>query len=137
MLLQVKGTDDERDFVLLEEKTRMVKLLKEKMTVFGEEKTNAILAFLNNYVVFKNPEINLIFMKRTDVIFEKENTMGIIEQLAEIKHQEGLKEGEEKGLEKAVRLFLSNTEFSPEKIAELVGVPVALVEKVKKELDRK
>jgi len=146
VLLRVKGTDDEHDYVLLEEKTRMVMLLKEKMAVYGEEKTNAILAFLNNYVVFKNPEINLIFMKRTDVIFEKENTMGIIEQLAEIKHQEGLKQGEEIGLEKgreigreevlekAVRIFLSNTEFSPEKIAELVGVPLAMVEKVKREL---
>ena len=133
VLLQVKGTDEERDLVLLEEKTRIVKLLKEKMAAFGEEKTNAILAFLNNYVVFKNPEINLIFMKRTDVIFEKENTMGIIEQLAEIKHQEGVEEG----LEKAVRSLLVKGEFSAKKIAELLDVPVALVRKVKKELDQK
>ncbi len=84
-------------------------------------------------------------MARTDEIFEKENTMGIIEQLAEIKGQEGLKKGKEigleegleKGLKKAVRLFLSNTEFSPEKIAELVGVPLALVEKIKQELRKK
>jgi hypothetical protein len=133
VLLQVKGEGDERDLVLLEEKTRMARLLKEKMAVFGEEKTNAILAFLNNYVVFKNPKINLIFMERTDEIFEKENTMGIIEQLAEIRHQEGVEEG----LEKAVRALLAKREFSTEKIAELLDVPVALVEKVKRELDQK
>jgi len=140
-LLRVKGTEEDRDLILLEEKTQMAMLLKEKMAAFGEEKTNAILAFLNNYVLFKNPEINLIFMQRTDEIFEKENTMGIIEQLAEIKGQEGLKKGKEigleEGLEKTVRLFLSNTEFSPEKIAELVGVPLALVEKIQQELRKK
>lgn len=149
VLLRVEGTDEDRDFVLLEEKTRLAKLLKERMAVFGEQKTAAILAFLNNYVVFKNPQINLIFMERTDEIFEKENTMGIIEQLAEIRREEGLEKGREIGLEegreigleeglgKAVRLFLANTEFSPEKIAELVGVSLAQVEKIKEELKKK
>ena len=102
-----------------------------------EEKTAAILTFLNNYVSFKNPEINRKFMEQTDEIFGKKNTMGIIEQLAEIKHQEGVEEGVEQGKEESVRLFLAHTEFSPEKIAELVGVPVSLVEKVKKELSAK
>lgn len=60
--------------------------------------------------------------------------MGIIEQLAEIKHQEGVEEGIEKGKEETVRLFLANTEFSPEKIAELVKVPISLVRKLKKQL---
>jgi hypothetical protein len=32
---------------------------------------------------------------------------------------------------------LANAEFSPEKIAELVGVSIALVEKIKRELSSK
>jgi len=55
--------------------------------------------------------------------------MGIIEQLAEIKRQEALEEGNVK----TVRLFLANTEFSPAKIAELVGVPISFVERLMKE----
>jgi len=59
--------------------------------------------------------------------------MGYFEQLAEIRRQEGVEEGIEKGLEKAVRQLLANTEFSSRKIAELIEVPVTLVEKIKKE----
>lgn len=72
-------------------------------------------------------------MEKTDEIFEKRNTMGIIEQLAEIKRQEALEEGDEK----TVRLFLANTKFPLEKIAELVAVPVSFVEKIKKSLSTK
>jgi hypothetical protein len=141
VLLKVREAENETDNILLEHKLKVVRLLKEKMTIYGEEKTAAILTFLNNYVSFKTPEINRKFMEQPDEIFGKKNTMGIIEQLAEIKHQEGVEEGVEKGIEQgkeeSVRLFLAHTEFSPEKIAELVGVPVSLVEKVKKELSAK
>jgi hypothetical protein len=132
-LLKVKGTDEEKDNVLLQQKVLMVRLLKERMAIFGEEKTEAILSFLNNYVLFKKPETNRKFMEQTDRIFEKKNTMGVIEQLAEIKRQEALEEGEEK----FVRSLLAKTEFSPAKIAELVGVPVAFVQKIKKSLKAK
>jgi hypothetical protein len=140
-LLKVKGTDEEKDNVLLEQKVLMVRLLKERMAIFGEKKTEAILSFLNNYRVFKKPETNCKFMEQTDVIFEKKNTMGVIEQLAEIKRQEGIEQGREEGKEKEreefVRSLLANTEFSPEKIAELVGVSVARVTKIKKSLSTK
>ena len=67
--------------------------------------------------------------------------MDIIEQVAEMRAKEALEEGLEKGRhegdEKAVKLFLSNTEFSADKIAELVRVPVSFVEQIKKELRRK
>jgi flagellar biosynthesis/type III secretory pathway protein FliH len=80
-------------------------------------------------------------MEQTDAIFEKKNTMGVIEQWAEIKHQEGIEKGLEKGRKEErkefVRSLLANTEFSPEKIAKLVGVPVAIVEKIKKSLSAK
>jgi hypothetical protein len=129
-LLQVKGTEEERDSVLLEQKLRLVRLLKERMEVFGERKTRAILVFLKNYVVFKKQETNRNFMEQADQILGKSKTMGIFEQLAEIKEQEARMEGKME----SVRLFLANTEFSNAKIAELVGVPIDLVDKVKKEM---
>jgi predicted transposase YdaD len=133
-LLKTKGTDEEKDNLLLEQKLLMVRLLKEKMVAFGKKKTEAILSFLNNYVVFKNSETKRKFMTKTDEIFEKKNTMGVIEQWAEIKHQEGREEGREEEKQEFVRSLLAKTEFSPEKIAELVGVPIAFVKKIKKSL---
>jgi hypothetical protein len=133
VLLRVKGTDEECDEVLLKEKLLMVRLLKEKVAVFGERKTAAVLAFLTNYVVFKKSETNRKFMDQRDQILGEKNTMGIFEQLVEIKRQEALEEG--KG--NSVRILLANTEFSAEKIAELVDIPVALVEKIKEELKAK
>jgi hypothetical protein len=138
VLLRVKGTDKERDKVLLEQKVLMVRLLKKRMREFGKKKTKAIHAFLDNYVAFKKPETNRKFMERRRQILGEKNTMGIIDQLREIKHKEGVEEGHEKGvqegLEKAIGRLLANTEFSPKKIAELMEVPTALVQKIKKEL---
>jgi hypothetical protein len=56
--------------------------------------------------------------------------MGVIEQLAEIRYQEGREEARQE----FVRLLLTNTDFSPAKIAELVGVPISFVKRVQKEL---
>ena len=67
--------------------------------------------------------------------------MDIFEQVAEMKWEEGLKGGRRKGLregaEKSVRLFLANTEISIEKIASLVGVSIAFVKKLSKEVRAK
>jgi predicted transposase YdaD len=133
-LLQVGGTEAERDSVLLDKKLRIVRLLKERMEVFGERKTRAILTFLKNYVVFKKSETNLIFMEHTDQLLGKSKTMGIFEQLAEIKHQEGVQEGIQEGLEKAIRGLLVNNKLSMSEIAEAAGVPVDLVVKIKMEM---
>ena len=129
-LLRVKGANEDLDEALLEQKLLMVKLLKERMAVYGRKKTAAILMFLNNYVIFKNQKTNRNFMQKADRILGKTNTMGILEQLAEIKHQEGIQEG----LGKAVRGLLKKTDFSARKIAELVGVPLSLVNKIKRTL---
>jgi hypothetical protein len=69
----------------------------------------------------------------------KSNTMDIFEQVAEWRRLDGIEEGMEKGRsakkENSVRLFPANSEFSPEKIASLVEVP--LVEKIKNEMRSK
>ena len=133
VLLRIKGTAEERDEILLERKLLMVKLLKKRLAVFGKKKTKGIHVFLENYVVFKNSETNRKFMEQRAQILGKKNTMGIVEQLVEMKRQEGIEEG----LEKAVQKLLVNSEFSPKKIAELMEVPVALVQKIKKEMSTK
>ena len=77
-------------------------------------------------------------MEQIDQITGKKNTMGIIEQLAQIKSEEAREEGLAQGQEISRRLFvenlLKNTEFSMEKIASLAGVPVELVHSVKNNL---
>jgi len=71
--------------------------------------------------------------------------MDIFEQVAEWKRQELLEEGHRKGhrkgvkevQEKSVRKLLANTEFSMEKIASLIEVPITLVRKLAKEVRAK
>ncbi len=109
--------------------------------VFQRRKLQAILTFLDNYIRFENPETNRIFRTEIDKITGKTNTMDIFEQVAEMRRQEGLEEGHRKGLEegveKSVKVLLANTEFSVGKIASLMGVPVAFVRKLSKEIRRK
>jgi flagellar biosynthesis/type III secretory pathway protein FliH len=63
--------------------------------------------------------------------------MDIFEQVAEWRYEDGKEEGLKEGKENSVKVFLANTEFSPEKIASLVDVPLALVKKIKKEMRSK
>src|ERR1700754_2043591 len=92
--------------------------------------------------VFPDTE-NRIFMQEVDKRTGKKNTMGILEQLVDIKSKEAraeaLKEGDKKvraTQKQAVKAFLTNTEFSAEKIASLVEVSVSFVEQVKKSLSK-
>jgi len=111
---------------LANQKLLIARLLYEKK-LYERKKIEGILTFLNNYVLFEDQETNSIFTKELDRITGKNYTMGIIEQLAEIKVQEER--------EKNSRLFVENllkgTDFSLEKIASLAGVSVAFVEKMK------
>jgi hypothetical protein len=79
--------------------------------------------------------LTVIFRNEIDKITGKRNTMDIFEQVAEMKRQEGLEEG----LEKSVRVLelLANTEYSVEKIASLIGVPVKFASKLAKEVRSK
>ena len=79
------------------------------------------------YVRFEKPETNRIFSEEVDRITVKSHTMDFFEQVTELRVEEARREGDEK----AVRLLLQNTEFSPEKIADLVGVSVTFVKEVK------
>lgn len=121
-LMKFKGSDDDADKKLLEQKLLIVKLLQEKEQ-FSERKIKAILIFLNNYVLFKKPETNRIFMRQVDQITGQTNTMGIAEQLADIRVSE------EK--ENVIKNLLTSAKLSLGEIAAVVGVSESFVEKVK------
>jgi hypothetical protein len=122
------------DQKLLKHKLLVLKLLYGK-GIYEKAKIEAILTFLSNYVLFEKEETNRIFMKEVDLKSGKSNTMGIIEQLAEIRAKESLEKGLEIGRneerEKSVKAWLDNTNFSIEKIASILDVPIAFVEDVK------
>jgi len=134
-LIAIRAISDDRvfDLVLLKQKVLLTKLLFAKS--YSEHKINAIMAFLNNYVVFKNPETYRIFKERVDKITGKKNTMGILEQIAEIKAAEALEKGRAEGEELANRRFveylLTNTDFSLDKIASEANVSLDFVNRIK------
>jgi hypothetical protein len=138
VLLVAKGltiSGKARDEKLLNQKVSLAKHLYSKG--FEKQKIEGIFGFIKNYVLFDKPEYNLIFNKEIDHLTGKKNTMDIIEQVAEIRAKEALEKGRHEGDEKAVKVLLSNTEFSSDKIAEFVRVPVSFVEQIKEELRRK
>ncbi len=114
-------------------------LLKEKLAIsnvlikrgYSNKKTKAILSFLHNYVQFEKPETNRIFESEIDRITGKTNVMGIIEQVKQMKIDEAREETREEERLVFVKNLLSNTSFSPKKIADLAGVTISFVNKVK------
>ena len=132
----LKGED--ADEKLLRRKIFIAKLLFQKD--FCESKIKAILLFLDNYIKFEDPQKQRIFRGELDQITGKTNTMGILEQLAEIREQEGLEKGIRKGKVKGqlqerkrvVRRLLANKGRSAKEIAAIVGVSVAFVEGVRR-----
>lgn len=125
------------DSVLLDQKLNVAKVLFEK-GLFTREKIAAILTFLNNYVLFKNPQINRIFKDRFDLITGKKDTMDIFERVAELRAEEALERGRAEGQQESNRTVVKNlleeSDFSLEKIATIVNVPVDFVKQIKREL---
>jgi hypothetical protein len=131
-LLQGKDLDKR----LLEGKLFIFRKLYER-GLYERHKLQAIFKFMDNYIRFENPETNRIFKEQTAKITGKKNAMDIFQQVEEMCREEGREEGLKLGDEKTVKLFLSNTEFSMEKIAALVGVSVSYVQEIKDKLDTK
>jgi hypothetical protein len=113
----LEGKIPEED--LLEIKLLAATKLQEKG--FDRVKIRAIFNFLKNYVLFEKPEMNRKFdklFKQTD----KYNVMNTVEYIR-------MEAKEEKSIAVAKNL-IATTEFSDERIASIVGVPVALVKDI-------
>lgn len=120
---------------LLENKIPEKELLERKILIarellrkgYTEQKVRAIMVFLESYVLFEDPEMNRIFIEQVRAA-DKSNIMGTIEYVKQ--------EAEEKGrMEKETSVvlnLLAQTNFSDEKIADLVSVSVAFVEEIRK-----
>ena len=89
-----------------------------------------ILVFLRNYILFEDQQTNSIFDKQIDKITNKKNTMGLIEQITEMRVQEA----EENKDKQFVTYLLANTNNSAEEIASITKASVSFVEKVKESL---
>ena len=78
-------------------------------------------------MLFEDPEMNRIFTEQVKAD-DKSNIMGTIEYVK----QEAEEKGRMKKEASVVLNLLTQTNFSDEKIADLVGVSVAFVEEVRK-----
>lgn len=129
-LLKGKNLDE----LLLKEKLAIANLLIKRG--YSEAKTNAILSFLHNYVLFAKPRTNRIFESEIDHLTGKTNTMGIIEQVRQMKLEEAREEARKEALtQKAaevVRNLIMATNFPDSKIADIAGVSEAFVRKIQK-----
>jgi hypothetical protein len=116
------------DEKLLEQKVFLAEHLHAKG--FEQAKIDGIFSFIENYILFENPENNRNFKLRIDKITNKPNTMDILEQVAEIRAEIRV---EERNREIAENL-LRETDLSVEKVASVAKVPVEDVLEIKESL---
>lgn len=120
------------DEALYNFKIQLVRRLK--ALDYDTEKIRTLFNFIKRYVNFEKSEINLKFEKQSNIIFENQNTMGVIEAIIDDAKQQykemGKEEGREEGREqlkeqrKTTIQNLQNEGFSNEKIALIMGISV-------------
>jgi hypothetical protein len=156
-LVPKPGEDPEN--ALLEKKVQL-SFLAHRKGYCNKFQLRAILTFLENYILFKDPNKENEYRDRTKHLNKKSNHMGIIEQVAEMKanqivtkakrlarregrqqgrqkgREEGLQEGRQEGRQEAkthlVKALFAQTDLPYTKISEIVGLPVQQVEQIKR-----
>jgi hypothetical protein len=119
----LEGKISEQD--LLDRKILIAsKLLKRG---FSQRKIWAIFVFLENYVLFEDPEMNRTFRDRIQPQVKNNDVMSL-EELVKVL---AIEEGREEERRLLVKNLLSGTDFSTEQIASLVGVTTDFVNSVK------
>jgi hypothetical protein len=103
---------------------------------FSKRKVQAIFTFLEGCILFEDPKMNRTFRERIQSQ-DKDNIMGIDEYLKSVGREQGIALGEEKRSRQVVEQLLRDGLYSVEKIADLVGVTVDFVQKVKASLNGK
>lgn len=120
--LKEEGKLDDK---LLEGKLAIFRKLHEN-GLFQSRKLQAVLEFLDNYIVFEKPETYRKFDEEIDRITGKQNTMNIFEIGADMR-------AERIRWELVINL-IKGTKFSDEKIASLAGVSVDYVKEEREKL---
>jgi len=131
------------DKALFDLKVELVrKLLEQK---FARATIRGIFYFIRNYVVFADQENDSKFDSKIDSITQKSRHMGIVDMLKEREAQKilekgekaGLKKGLEKGKTEEVRNLITRLALSDVQAADVAGVSVAFVKKVRVSLKKK
>ncbi|MVT11194.1 RpnC/YadD family protein [Chitinophaga tropicalis] len=126
----------ERDQLLLSFKRELLRELNQRS--IPAAKIRVLMAFLKDYVHFENEKNEKIFNNE----IQKAKTMDIEEFLKECSRIEGVRVGLQRGIKKGMKMgirkveerltnrLLTSTNYSQEKIAELLNVPLSFVESV-------
>jgi predicted transposase/invertase (TIGR01784 family) len=134
-LLSGKVTDEElmRQHAWIFEALNTRKIPKRKQLIMW--------AFLVNCVRFAKPETYRIFDKQLETITGKTNSMGVIEMLEEKGIEKGIERGIERGRTEAQAQFVTNLlaklHLTDDQIADIAGVDLAFVERIKQALNSK
>jgi predicted transposase/invertase (TIGR01784 family) len=133
-LLKGRVNDEE----LITQHTWLFEALEAKKV--PQRKKMIIWAFLVNCVQFAAPETYRIFDKQLETITGKNNPMGVIEMLEERGLEKGLQKGREEGRDAAkgefVANLLSKLDLTDEQIADVAGVDMKFVQRVKDKLKK-
>jgi hypothetical protein len=140
VILAAKCALCRQDRRLVDRKLAIVRNLLERKNL-PEKKARAVSIFLNNIIDFDEAELRQIYEHEYNKLTKKENTMTVLEELAVIRHEDGLRLGRRQGRrqakEKIVKSLLSNTRFTAGKIADLSGASLATVRRLEKRVRRK
>jgi predicted transposase/invertase (TIGR01784 family) len=128
------------DEKLFELKLELVRELLKKN--FTKEKIRSLLQFLKLYIRFDNQELINKFESELDIIKNQQTTMGLEEFVLDRERRVGRKEGIKEGMSikeiedktNFTKNLLTQTDFSDDKIASLVGVEIEFVKQVKSSL---
>ena len=132
------------DKTLLNLKIELVRKLLKKN--FQKDKIRILLNFLKLYIRFENTKLNDTFEQKLDEINNRNTTMGLEEFVLDRERRMGRKEGREEGIELGMSIkereaktnftlnLIQQTDFSDEKIADLVGIEVSFVKEIKASL---
>jgi predicted transposase/invertase (TIGR01784 family) len=126
------------DHTLLSLKTELFRTMysrnMEKSTM------RAMANFLKMYVHFSEPESNRIFENEIQLITNDIKTMGIEELILQRAEQKGIEKGIEQGVERksenVIRNLITKMGLTDEQAADIAGVDVAFVARVRKEMGK-
>ena len=109
------------------------RFLSSRVCLFGLLGGSRLLVFIKAYVNFGKPEINAKFDETVDKLDNKTHTMGIIEQVQQMKIEEGI----EKTKMLFIKNLLQNSNHTLQEIAAFAEVSVDFVLGMKKQLESK
>lgn len=125
----------DRDMLRKDLKIKLIKHLISKRLDIKREKI--LFNFIHFYILLEFEETRLIYKQELDYLTKNKNTMGLEEQILEIIKQRGIEKGKAQGKgeikdQLAIKL-VKNLGFTDKQAANLIGVSISYVAKLRKE----